>query len=165
MTQPQLDELREAQESDYEEMLRFFAENNRIEITKRFRPFPLTPEMAHFICKEPKKDRYYVAYYEGKLVGLGMLRGWDEGYDIPAFGTFIDYRHHAKRFGITILDHAIADARRLGSPAIRISGHASNAVVVHYCESRGWTMLSKEPVELEGEPDFKMVWQMDLTGE
>lgn len=165
MNRPQLDMIREVEPSDLDDLLRLFEENNRSEITKRFHPFPLTPEMAQFICAVPKKDRYYVAYYQGELVGLGMLRGWDEGYDIPAFGAFIDYRHHTKGFGGTIGDHAIAEARRIGSPAVRISGHVSNPVIHHYCSTRGFTLLSKDPIELDGKPDFKVVWQLDLADE
>ena len=52
-----------------------------------FDPFPLTDETARRLACEPRLDRYYVAEVSSELIGLSMLRGWDEGYEIPSFGV------------------------------------------------------------------------------
>ncbi|NDJ76064.1 MAG: GNAT family N-acetyltransferase [Chloroflexi bacterium] len=155
--------IRLAEPSDYDKLWAFFQENNRADVTAHFQPFPLTEESARFICHEEKKDRYYLAFDGEQLIGLSMLRGWDEGYDIPAYGLIIDYRLHTKGFGTVVVNHAFAEARSLGSPGVRITTHATNDAVNHFCRKHGFEMLSKEPIELDGKPNHKIVWQLNFT--
>ena len=86
--------IRKIKYKDYKALSIFFQSNDRPEITMHFHPFPLTRQTAHDITRINHKDRYYIAIRDKEILGLGMLRGWDEGYDIPSFGMFVDYRHH-----------------------------------------------------------------------
>ena len=51
-----------------------------------FYPHPLTSEEARKLCRCSGLDQYFVATVNGRILGYGMLRGWDEGYAIPSLG-------------------------------------------------------------------------------
>ena len=78
--------IREIGPEDRAELARFLEENDRPEIVRTFNPFPMTAATAERIAAAPRRDRYYGAFDDGRLVALSMLRGWDEGYDVPSFG-------------------------------------------------------------------------------
>ena len=45
------------------------------------------------------QDDYYVAARGEDLLGFSMLRGFDEGYEIPSFGIFVDHESHGQGIG------------------------------------------------------------------
>ena len=53
---------------------------------KFFHPHPLTADQAHSISRHDGRDCYCVAATVGRVLAYGMLRGWDEGYQIPSLG-------------------------------------------------------------------------------
>ena len=76
---------------------RLFSRNAGIDTTRVFDPFPLTVETARTIAERPDKDRYFAAELDGELLGITMLRGWEEGYETPSFGILVDREHHGQR--------------------------------------------------------------------
>ena len=45
-----------------------------------FHPHPLTRESARQLCEYQGRDLYFVAICDSRVLGYGLLRGWDEGY-------------------------------------------------------------------------------------
>jgi len=148
--------------TDYEALARFFEENNRPEITRHFHPFLLNSQMAYQIACTNHLDRYYIAVANGQIVGLCMLRGWDEDFDIPSFGIFVDYRYHGLGLGRQMTKFVIAEARRLGCHSIRLSVYASNTRALRLYTLLGFREISREPVIISGEPDEKIIMIKDL---
>jgi len=159
--------IRLVKESDYEALTAFFVANDRAEVTGTFNPFPLTAETAHQIARLPKQDRYYVAAASAKsksaIVGLCMLRGWDEGYAVPSFGVFVDWRQHGRGLGRRLTEFALAEAAALGCPRVRLTVFASNAPAVHLYRSLGFEDTGREAVERAGERDVKIVMTKGLN--
>lgn len=147
---------------DYESLIRFFAENNMSEITRYFHPFPFTPETAQFIACQLHQDKYYVAVLGDQIVGLSMLRGWDEGFSIPSFGVVIDYRYHGQGIGRKLLEYTISDARQLHCQRVRLTVYASNAGAVHLYKSVGFYEDSRIPVIIGDEADEKIIMFKDF---
>src|SRR5205823_2006359 len=56
---------------------------------RTFHPHPLTRDEARRRCHYRGKDLYYVATDGARVLGYGMLRGWDEGYAVPSLGIAI----------------------------------------------------------------------------
>lgn len=54
-----------------------------------FHPHPLTDQMAARLAQHRGRDLYYVLADEQAVLGYGLLRGWDEGYDTPSLGIII----------------------------------------------------------------------------
>ena len=156
--------IRPVAEGDYQALADFFAANDRAEVTGTFNPFPLTAETAHQIARVPKQDRYYVAATsaaepEGAIVGLCMLRGWDEGYAVPSFGVFVDWRQHGRGLGRRLTEFAVAEANALNCSRVRLTVFASNAPAVHLYRSIGFEETGREAVEHGdgGAPDEKII--------
>ncbi len=54
-----------------------------------FSPHPADDESVNRIAGYDGKDLYYLLVEAEKVIGYGLLRGWDEGYQIPSLGVAI----------------------------------------------------------------------------
>ncbi len=88
----------------YEMLLQFFDEINCHEYTKNFSPHPLDKATALAICNYEGRDLYYAVLLNGmEIIAYGMLRGWDEGYEIPSIGLCVLKKYKRLRLGKTIM--------------------------------------------------------------
>jgi [ribosomal protein S18]-alanine N-acetyltransferase len=147
---------------DYLPLSRFLEKNNIAAIIRYFHPFPLTLENAFEISHNIQKDRYYLAYLGKEIVGLSMLRGWDEGYDIPSFGILVDYEHCHQGIGKQLTVFTLSEAQRLGCKKVRLSVYGSNSNALHLYESLNFLELSREIVQIDDETDIKIVMVKEL---
>ena len=157
--------IRQVQEKDLEALALFLEENDRPEIKRQFHPFPLTSQTARQIASAGQLDRYYVTIVNGKIVGLCMLRGWDEGFEIPSFGVLVDHRHQGLGLSRQMTEFAIAEARRLSCHTIRLSVYASNIRAVQLYESLGFREICREPALVERDRDLKLTMTKELKNE
>jgi len=165
MSDRTLIKIRQIQDTDYEALADFLEENNKPEITRHFHPFPLTSQTAHQIACAMHLDRYYIGILKGRIVALCMLRGWDEGFDIPSFGIIVDYRHQGLGLSSQMTEFAIAQARELECPSIRLSVYASNIRALGIYKSLGFKETSRERVIVEAEQDTRIIMIKDLEDE
>jgi len=86
-----------------------------------------------------------------------MLRGWDEGFEIPSFGILIDHHYRGLGLGKQIAEFGISEARDLGCPGIRLSVYASNVQAVKLYLSLGYRETTRECCVLAGEREEKIV--------
>jgi ribosomal protein S18 acetylase RimI-like enzyme len=114
--------------ADDREAFRAFLEANDVPaVTATFDPFPMRAAEADRILDEMREDRYYGAFTAtGELVGFSMLRGWDEGYEVPSFGIAVDHRRHGNGLGGRLTRWTIRRAQELGAPAVRLSVYSDN---------------------------------------
>jgi ribosomal protein S18 acetylase RimI-like enzyme len=129
-----------------------------------FDPFPLTPEIARRIAREPKRDRYFVADTSAELVALSMLRGWDEGYEIPSFGVMVDPAWRGQGLGSGLTDFTIAAAAELGCESVRLSVYGRNERAAAMYLRRGFTEVSREPIARASGSDERIVMVKQLRG-
>ena len=153
---------RRVEPGDYEELVRFFEENNVDEVTRQFHPFPLNEGTAHHIARTNHLDRYYIALFRDQVVGLCMLRGWDEGYSIPGFGILVDRRFQNRGLGTKMTEFAITEARKLGCHQVRLSVYASNEVALSLYTSLGFIESERKAVLVAGQRDEKIITLKDL---
>jgi len=142
---------------------RLLEDNDREEVTDHFHPFPMTKQTAEKLCASSSKDRYYVASLDGTMVGFAMLRGWDEGYEVPSFGIFVDYRYHGHGLGQLLTEHAIKEAKRLGCARVRLTVYASNVEGCRLYISLGFEEQHREPLDRRGHPDKRVVMLKTLS--
>jgi ribosomal protein S18 acetylase RimI-like enzyme len=155
--------IREVRLEDYKALIRFFEDNNISEIVRYFHPFPFTSESARNIIYKKHQDKYYVALLgDDLIVGLSMLRGWDEGFSIPSFGVMVDYRFHGQGIGQGLLEHALEDARKLGCQRVRLSVYSSNVVALRLYKSIGFYEDARQSVMVAQESDEKIIMIKDL---
>ena len=84
--------LRELGPADEPALAALFAENDTPEVTRWFDPFPLDPDTARALSHHEGRDLYWGAWSERGLVGFAMVRGWDGGHPLPAYGCLVDRR-------------------------------------------------------------------------
>lgn len=120
-------------------------------VTAFFHPHPFTLEQAQWVCgRGPElRDRYLVATEgeEPAIVGYAMLRGWDEGYDIPAFGVCVRPDRQARGLGRLLLEHAIGVAKAAGAARMMLKVHRDNAGARRLYESAGFVFAPGRETE------------------
>jgi [ribosomal protein S18]-alanine N-acetyltransferase len=121
---------------------------------KYFHPHPFTEEAARKLTHYTGKDLYYVLIEGDKILGYGMLRGWDEGYDVPSLGTAIRASARGLGFGKLFMHFLHAAARRRGASRIRLKVYPSNKVAVALYKGLGYRFESEEEGQLVGFVDL-----------
>jgi ribosomal protein S18 acetylase RimI-like enzyme len=136
-------------------------------VTELFDPFPLSAPEAARIAREPRKDAFYLALRGEVALGLSMLRGFDEGYEVPSFGIFVDHEHHGQGIGRELTVRTIEQARRRGCPAVRLTVYSDNRAARRLYESLGFLEQERRRAERAGHPGEtheKIVMRLDLGG-
>jgi ribosomal-protein-alanine N-acetyltransferase len=141
-----------------------FERNSTPEITSSFDPFPLTSQEARRIALEPRQDGYYVAVRGDRLVGLSLLRGFDEGYAIPSFGIFVDREAHGQGIGRALTVWTIEAARRRGCSSLRLSVYGANSVACGLYASLGFVEQERRTIDRVAGPEEKIVMCLSLEG-
>lgn len=63
------------------------------EYSRFFYAFSFDESAIAEILSAYREDVYSGVFWQTELIGIFMLRGWDEGYEIPSFGALIDEKH------------------------------------------------------------------------
>jgi ribosomal protein S18 acetylase RimI-like enzyme len=149
--------------ADHTRPLEALFERNAVpEIATAFDPFPLTAERARQIATEPRRDAYYVAVESEQLVGMSMLRGFDEGYETPSFGIFVDRASHGRGVGRSLTAWTIEAARRMGAPAVRLSVYGDNARALTLYRALGFVEQERQVVARGDGSGEKLIMRLDL---
>jgi ribosomal protein S18 acetylase RimI-like enzyme len=155
--------IRAVEHNDFEALARFLENNNRPEITRHFNPFPLDSKTAYRIACTEHRDQYYVAVLKDEIVGFCMLRGWDEGFQIPSFGILVGHRHISLGLGRKMTEFAISEARASGCAHIRLTVYASNTIAFKLYTRLGFREIARQVIDTAEEADIKIVMMKDLT--
>ena len=101
------------------------------------------------------RDVYSGLFWQGELVGVFMLRGWDAGYEVPSFGVLIDERHRGGAFMRLSLEMAKLICRLSGAPRLMAKIHPDNV------SPRGARRLGLTQTGVETETG-NIVYHLDL---
>lgn len=113
-----------------------------------FRPHDLGPEGTRAVAEHRGRDVYLVGFLGQVPIAYGMLRGWDEGYRIPALGVAVKdgYRDHG--FGRRMMHELHHVVRDRGGHRVRLRVAQDNARARHLYESMGYRPVGVERGEL-----------------
>jgi len=100
------------------------------------------------------RDLYYLLVEEGKVLGYGMLRGWDEGYDIPSLGLAIRSSARGEGLGKLFMGFLHASALRRGACKVRLRVHRENNKAVSLYKSLGYD-FEEDSMEIDYLVGFK----------
>src|SRR5436190_1957479 len=104
---------------------------------KFFHPHPLTTEEAAARANYAGKDVYAIVCDGGRIVGYGMLRGWDEGYDIPSLGIAVDPATQGRGYGRKLMEFLHELAKQRGARKIRLKVYPDNERAVRVYRELG----------------------------
>ena len=92
-----------------------------------FRPHPLSSDFARCICKSITKDYYVVLVDLSKnICAYGMLRGWEEGWEIPSLGIYVAPNSRGRGASNLLMMHLHKVAKQRGASKIRLKVNATN---------------------------------------
>jgi ribosomal-protein-alanine N-acetyltransferase len=145
-------DIRRAGPADCDALAAFFATiGSDDDVTAFFHPHPFTREQATSICGRGPglRDLYFVATEGGShdIVGYAMLRGWDEGFDIPSFGVCVRPDRQGVGLGRLLLEHAVGAARIAGATRMMLKVHRDNAAARRVYESTGFSFAPGQETE------------------
>ena len=121
-----------------------------------FHPHPLTRESARQLCEYQGRDLYFVAVCDGRVLGYGLLRGWDEGYAVPSLGIALSPEARGTGLAGAFMLFLHAAARLRGAPRIRLTVFRNNFRAVALYRSLGYRFEAKNSEEDVGYFDFAL---------
>jgi ribosomal protein S18 acetylase RimI-like enzyme len=104
-----------------------------------FHPHPFTYENALKIANYDGNDLYFLQTMDKVIVGYGMLRGWDEGFQVPSLGIIIHPTYRNQGFGKKFIEFLHNQARIKGSAKIRLKVYRDNTRALRLYKSLGYS--------------------------
>jgi glycosyltransferase involved in cell wall biosynthesis/ribosomal protein S18 acetylase RimI-like enzyme len=147
----------ELRPDDADALADLFEANNVPDVVQSFDPFPLTAETAKRLANHQGRDRFYVAREGPSVVAFSMLRGWDEGYDVPSFGILVDRSRHGQGIGTVLTDWTVRQAAELGADSVRLSVYASNPAAYGIYVRLGFVEEAREEIDHDGVREERIV--------
>jgi RimJ/RimL family protein N-acetyltransferase len=111
---------------------------------QHFQAFDASAESLSRILGSARRDRYWGLRFESTLVGLMMLRGFDEGYEAPSFGVYIAQPWSRKGLGRLALTYAETWCRLSGCSELMLSVHADNGHARREYERAGFRATGEQ---------------------
>lgn len=103
-----------------------------------FSPHPVDADSIRRIAAHDGKDLYYLLVEHGEVLGYGMLRGWDEGYQIPSLGLAIHHSARGQGLGGMLMGFLHLLASRRGADKVRLRVRANNEKALSLYKSLGY---------------------------
>jgi GNAT superfamily N-acetyltransferase len=105
-----------------------------------FHPHALTAEEASRLCSHTGGDVYAVLLEDGRAVAYGLLRGWDEGFDVPSLGIAVHPERRGRGLARALMGRLHEEARRRGASRVRLTLHAGNEPARRLYEELGYEL-------------------------
>jgi ribosomal protein S18 acetylase RimI-like enzyme len=121
---------------------------------EQFHPHPLTNEEARRLCAYTGDDLYYVLLESEQVLAYGMLRGWDEGYDVPSLGVATRSTARGAGLGTLLVRFLHAAARRRGARKVILKVYKDNSAARKLYERLGYSFSDRDTRELSGSIDL-----------
>lgn len=120
-------------------LVRFFEEINTPQYTEKFSPHPFNHEHADLICDYRGRDLYYSVLLNGeRIIGYCMLRGWDDGYEIPSLGLCMLKEYEGFGVGRAMMNFLEAVSRIRGCSQVMLKVRKDNAAARNLYSSQGY---------------------------
>ena len=143
-------------------LTRLFTRSAGTDTARQFDPFPLNEQTARMIAQRPHADLYFAGESNGELIGMTMLRGWEEGYETPSFGILVDRAHRGRGVGRRMTELTIEQARAAGCARVRLSVYASNRRAHGLYQRLGFVERERTPTVVAGNRDERVLLTLDL---
>lgn len=115
-----------------------------------FSPHPFTRQEAARMCRGDFLDYYCLARYGETPIAYGMLRGWDEGYEIPSLGITVRPDYRGLGVGVTMMQYLHLVAKLYGAKNVRLKVKRDNIKAKSLYEDLGYDFKDTETEYLIG---------------
>ena len=106
--------------------------------TKYFTPFSFEEDSIKKLINNAIKDKYFGIFVDEFLVGFYMLRGFDEGFEIPSYGVWISEKFSGMGLSKVTLEHAITFCKMNNIKKVMLKVHPENIVAKNIYEKFGF---------------------------
>lgn len=112
-----------------------------------FCPHPTDDKTINQLANYVGRDLYYVLVEDENVLGYGLLRGWDEGYEIPSLGLAIHPSARDHGLGKMFISFLHMLASRMGATKVRLRVLKNNKKAMRLYERCGYVFQedSKQP--------------------
>ena len=117
---------------------------------KYFHPHPFDKASARAIANYCEKDLYYAVLEDSHIIGYGMLRGWDAGYETPSLGILIHPEIRGMQLGKLLMHFLHAAARCRAAKKVRLKVYPDNTAAMKMYQDLGYMFQDKESGQLIG---------------
>jgi GNAT superfamily N-acetyltransferase len=93
-----------------------------------FHPFPFEVSFVQKMLKDAKDDRYWGIWVGNELAAVFMLRGMDEGYEIPSYGVAVDSEFRGAGLLKLSLEFSISWCALNGKQRLMLKVHPENTI-------------------------------------
>jgi GNAT superfamily N-acetyltransferase len=128
----------------------FFAELAADGDDRWFHPHPFTAEAAARIARCQQQDLYCVALCDEAVLAYGMLRGWEEGYEVPSLGIAVARAARGTGLARSFMHYLHSCARVRGSRIVRLKVYPENLPAKRLYESLGYQFDTVQAGQLVG---------------
>lgn len=108
------------------------------EYIQYFRPFDFDAETLTKLLDAARDDVYMGFFLDATIAGFFMLRGWDSGYAIPAYGVTIAQAFAGIGLATLSLDASKTLCRLRGVERLMLKVHPDNLTAKHLYEKAGF---------------------------
>jgi ribosomal protein S18 acetylase RimI-like enzyme len=116
-----------------------------------FHPHAMTREAASERAAYVGEDLYFVMTRGSKILGYGMLRGWDQGDQIPSVGIIIHPDFRGKGLGKLLMNFLHVSAALRGAKEVLLHVDQRNEVATKLYRSLGYKLTrERNHAELVG---------------
>lgn len=119
----------------------------------KFHPHDLGYKEALHICNYNGKDLYYavtssnskenptgINNFEVSILAYGLLRGWDDGYDVPSLGICLSPKARGKGISKMFMHFLHSAAKYNGAKQVRLKVYKNNIPAVNLYKSLGYEL-------------------------
>jgi ribosomal protein S18 acetylase RimI-like enzyme len=111
-----------------------------------FTPHPFTEAVLGGLASAPGRDHYYLLMSGNEALAYGLLRGWNEGYDVPSVGLAVSPAARGRGLGRMMMAFLHAVARTQGAERVRLRVHPENGKAVSLYRSLGYSFEPSDSV-------------------
>lgn len=119
--------------------------SDRPEYGQYFHPFSFTPGSLNALLSAAQQDQYWGIRCGESLAGFFMLRGWDEGFDRPAFGVYIAEAFSHQGLSKLAFQYALSWCRLNNVEVVMLKVHPENTHARQVYEQEGFEFLGMCP--------------------
>jgi ribosomal protein S18 acetylase RimI-like enzyme len=127
----------------------FFADLSGAGDARFFHPHPFTAAEAGRLCSYTGRDLYYAAVAD-RVLGYGLLRGWDEGYQVPSLGIAVHPAARGAGIARAFMHFLHAAAAARGAPRVRLKVYPGNTAARRLYERLGYVFEGESHGQLVG---------------
>lgn len=109
-----------------------------------FHPHSFDTQQAEWIANYKGRDLYYGLLFNGRVIGYGILRGWDEGFEIPSLGIAVAQNYRRKGISTVLMEFLHLAARIRGAKKVRLTVSPENERAIKLYSRLGYRFSSAE---------------------